>query len=65
MSLELRSIAEGCALDRTRPAIDRNHRKYTAAIWKKQKRRTQTKIIFFFKKKKNKIKIKQNNSKQI
>jgi hypothetical protein len=64
MSLELCSITEGCALDCTQPVINRNHRNHTAAIWNKQKRRTQTKI-FKKTKNKNRIKIKQNNSKQI
>jgi hypothetical protein len=57
ISLELRLISEGCALERTTldrswPTIDRNHRNYSAAIWNKQK-----------KKKKKRIEIKQNSSK--
>jgi hypothetical protein len=51
-SLELRSIAlrsaiDCNALDRSRPALDRNHRNYTA-VELKQHRKTEKIIIFLF-----------------
>jgi hypothetical protein len=44
MSLELGSIAEGCALDFTRPALDHHHRTILPQTWNN----TETENNFFF-----------------
>ena len=61
MSLELRSITGGIALDRTRAAIVHFSRDYVAAKLKqRRKQRKLLLLLLFFQKFKNRTKIKQN-----